>query len=129
MIKYVLEQSSEFANSSLKGTVDSRVLTQKMEALTWVVHAAAFLTHKTLTDVINIYRATEIPAEPALLLRYCEAKTGSQAVLSVVDLLVKATNELIDSSGGDVPADEASPVQSKVAWVVQATELLMYNGE
>ena len=61
-----------------------------MDAIAWTVQAMSFLSDKTISDALNIYRAVEIPLEPTLLLRYANAKTTSLAILITVEALSQA---------------------------------------
>ena len=58
-----------------------------MDALAQTLNAIPFLAENTISDTINIYRASEIPLEPHLLALYFAAETGSTAILTAVDAL------------------------------------------
>ena len=61
-----------------------------MDSLARIVQAGPFLASvDAQVEAINTFRIQEMPAESSQLLRYYNSKTGSQAVLSVVDQVKK----------------------------------------
>lgn len=91
-----------------------------MDIVAWTIRAVPFLQDRSISELLNIFRATEIPLEPSLLQAYHHAQTSSQAVLSVVEQLYGASLS--------IQLDEFS-LSPLVGWAIQAVEMLVVNNQ
>lgn len=92
-----------------------------MDALALNMLTAPLLPESALSDTINKFRETERSLEPASLLRFYNAKTGSYAVVTLVSQLSKAVEFL----RGNEEAQAEGLFLSH--WLVQAIEVLVSN--
>ena len=74
MIKFVEDEAAHNTFKVEAATEFNTIaLSAKMDVVAWTIRAVPFLQDKSISELLNIYRATEIPLEPTMLQAYRHA--------------------------------------------------------